>query len=183
MFNSIHFYSKDKAERLSALDPDTPRVWVSVLPPGMHSNIVSVYPNAILRVAFDDTFEEVANIPSPLPDALPNRQPMVIGEDVWPDYHHAKTIFDFLMQWHQDERSVELCTHCEGGISRSAAVAQFASLLFSIPVEIVERDTSGANRRLLRLFQKVVQGGPPIIGDIPSDIPKTRKEVYGGWSW
>ena len=48
-----------------------------------------------------------------------------------------------------------LVVHCFAGISRSAAVAAFASDRFGVEIDQANPDTSCANARLLRLLGKV----------------------------
>lgn len=65
----------------------------------------------------------------------------------------ARQIVDFLHRHHQSPYPVSLLVHCFAGISRSAAVAQWAARRFRIPITC-DRSTDYANPRLLRLLDK-----------------------------
>lgn len=130
--------SKDTAI-ISITDPsDTP----ANIPEGFHS---------ILRVQFDDLYEELLREEvGTFPDIC------LQGDILWhnlvlPDARHAKAILEFINQLDCDH----LVVHCHAGISRSAAVAQFVANVYHSEIDQANGDTSLANKRLLRLLNKV----------------------------
>lgn len=143
------------------------------------ANLTRRYYQGILRLRFDDAGEETKGLePGSLPDLLPDhaagRRLIVHGDELC-DYNDARKIFQFLMHAASLREEFELMVHCEAGISRSAAVALFAADRFGGSVVNTNRDTGGANRRLMRLLKKVADGDAPVIKDLPEDILSLRK--------
>ena len=108
--------------------------------------------NSVLRLTFDDLSEEDIKEPiGSIPDLDPD------GPILWhnlqlPDMNHANAIVDFL-----DCLSCEnVIVHCYAGISRSAAVAKFISKKYNAILSEEFGDTSFANKRVLRLLNKVI---------------------------
>ena len=65
----------------------------------------------------------------------------------------ARKIVEFLEKFGTNSEQFKLIVHCYGGISRSAAVAAWASKRFFVPVNSV-KTLDHANQRLLRLLDK-----------------------------
>jgi predicted protein tyrosine phosphatase len=80
-----------------------------------------------------------------------------IPDNCAPSLSHAHAIRDFVCQLHECEDELELVVHCSAGVSRSAAVAWWASERFGASL----RDSASvglgeANPRILRLLKSLV---------------------------
>jgi predicted protein tyrosine phosphatase len=73
----------------------------------------------VLRLAFDDVLEATQW------DGI-DRLPITPEQ--------ARQIIEWLEHWHSEPTRLRLITHCEAGISRSAAVARFAAETFGFPL-------------------------------------------------
>jgi len=140
----------------------------------------------LIRLQFDDSSEETLGIDG-IPDLVngwQNGRRIILNGNELCDFNDARKIFTFLQHHANQETKVDLMVHCEAGISRSAAVAQFAALQFGGTVMNTNRDTSGANKRLLRLLNKVANIDGPFIGDLPEGcLPMTKHRAqssFGG---
>lgn len=72
-----------------------------------------------------------------------------------PTLEDARRIVEFVQRHHGDGTPIRLLVHCYGGISRSAAVAHWASVRLQVPIgNAGEWTTDYANPRLLRLLDK-----------------------------
>ena len=111
-----------------------------------------------LEMHFEDTSEEVKYA---APGAWPDTPDAVdqarfaqgIGELV-PTLRDAERIFEFVQAHHGSAERLTLLVHCFAGLSRSAAVAKWASEAFGVPMA-TDRSTERSNPRLLRLLAKV----------------------------
>jgi predicted protein tyrosine phosphatase len=111
----------------------------------------------VLRLEFVDIAEEhvgaaVGSWPvEPTPD-LHESISGLPGERL-PALSDALAVRNFLDAHHATAAPTALLVHCFAGASRSAAIAQWASMTYHIPLDDVEaRGTSDANERLLRLL-------------------------------
>lgn len=97
------------------------------------------------------------------PDQLSDQQHVDVCGSVFeraPELDDARRIVEFLDRHHQDAAPIVLIAHCYAGISRSAAVAQFAEMTYGARLPQVEdclKSTGGASSRLLRLMCKAHQ--------------------------
>lgn len=114
---------------------------------------------SVLILHFEDTAEEgkLAQ-PNQWPDEPSDEEHARFcqgaGERV-PALSDARQIVDFIEQHHASKEELTLYAHCYGGISRSAAVAEFASVLLWLPIaNAAMATTERANPRLLRLLNK-----------------------------
>lgn len=110
-----------------------------------------------LSLNFEDTSEETKLLApgafGDYPSAQDNlRFAQGKGERVF-DMFDAKRIIHFARQAHSNPKIETLAIHCYQGVSRSAAVAKWASAFFGIPINS-SNGTSGANPRVTRLLQK-----------------------------
>jgi predicted protein tyrosine phosphatase len=111
----------------------------------------------VLRLQFEDTSEEGNQYyPGPWPDepteAEHARYVQGPGERV-STISDARAILDFLAKHHNSFDQLTLVVHCQGGISRSAAVASWASVRYWAPM-VGQRSAEWPNQRLMRLLDK-----------------------------
>ena len=120
----------------------------------------------VLQLNFHDVSEESLGISiGTIPDVSPT-QKLIINGKVLPDYNDAIAIIEFLNKHNCEDFNYTLVCHCEGGVSRSAAVAKFASLMYKARIAGIDDDTSLANPRLLRLLYKAWLKEDPEIGEL-----------------
>ena len=120
----------------------------------------------ILRLKFHDVSEESLGLPiGILPDVSPTKK-LMISDKVLPDYNDAIAIIEFLNKHNLEDFNYTLVCHCEGGVSRSAAVVKFSSLMYNARVAGIDDNTSLANPRLLRLLYKAWLKEDPEIGEL-----------------
>lgn len=72
----------------------------------------------------------------------------------WFDLSHARKIVAMVRSLHENEATFTLLIHCEAGVSRSGAIAQWASEITEASIDQRCGDTSLANPRMLRLLRK-----------------------------
>lgn len=164
MIESVIFLSRPAMQQLQA-DPDA--IVISLTAPGDPVSFAAGWRN-ILQLEFDDLCETVMGVPvGSIPDA--DSEGYLVREFCGgiyrlPDAHHAKAIVDFLVR-HEGGCSdfVRVIAHCDHGISRSAAVAQYVADKYNVPILnadpewqncVAMPDTSRANSRLLLLLKK-----------------------------
>jgi predicted protein tyrosine phosphatase len=113
----------------------------------------------VLTLEFEDTAEEMKLAkPEQWPDEPTNAEHARFcqgkGERV-PTLSDARLIVEFIEHHRKSDQALTLYVHCHGGISRSAAVAEFVSVLLWLPIANLDmRSTEHANPRLLRLLNK-----------------------------
>lgn len=155
MFNSIRYLSLDAFKKLK---PSFSTVVVSILDSQESSRrpLLAGW-RSVLSLEFEDTYEEQKCASAYWPD-----EPTVgeharycqgQGERV-PALSDALLIADFLLGHGRSAEQLDLVVHCYGGISRSAAVASWASCRFFVPLE---REPGFPNARLLRLLSKAAE--------------------------
>lgn len=114
---------------------------------------------SVLQLEFEDTYEELkCAAPGSWPDEPSDEEharfAQGAGERV-PTLTDAARIVEFLHRHHRDATPLTLVAHCFGGVSRSAAIAHWASVRFWVPIRYTKlKTTDHANRRLLRLLDK-----------------------------
>lgn len=120
----------------------------------------------VLRLKFHDVSEESLGVSvGSIPDVSPT-QLLVINGKVLPDYNDAINIIKFLNKYHLDDYHYTLVCHCEGGVSRSAAVVKFAASMYEARVTGMDEDTTLANPRLMRLLIKAWLKENPVIKEL-----------------
>lgn len=155
MFNEILFLS---LAQMKQFKPNHDTVVVSILDNSEASQRprLSGY-RGVLTMEFEDTYEEVKYAePGDWPDEPTPEEHARYAQgrhEMVPTLSHAKEIVTFLHKWQSSPDSLLLVAHCYGGISRSSAVAVWASNRFRVPIGSM-MSTEGANQRLYRLMDK-----------------------------
>lgn len=155
MFKEVIFLS---AEKMAMFKPSMDAVIVSILDRDEERCRPALTGfRDVLRLQFEDTYEE-GKLASPgsWPDEPSDEEHARFaqgrGERV-PTLSDAQAIVTFLDKHHQTFDQLTLVAHCMGGISRSAAVASWASVRYWAPINCV-MSTDWANPRLMRLMDK-----------------------------
>lgn len=158
MIKTVKFVSQLHMENRE--DPCANTAIISITSPGDFQARIKTGFHDILRLQFDDIYEEIIQeMIGAIPD-VDNTSAGIFWHHLrLPDANHAKTIVDFLNRI-QCER---LIVHCHAGISRSAAIAKFVSDRMGAELEEFE-DTSCANKRVLRLLNKIYDGDVITVG-------------------
>lgn len=137
-----------------------------------------------LRLGFEDEYEEKLGVcVGEIPDLHPaheNGARIFYQGNELPDFNDALRVVKFLDRYAAKTERFDLVVHCQAGISRSAAVAQFAADKYGALLAGANPDTSGANRRLLRLLNKVSDGLPPSIFMPPAKHAERPPQEYSG---
>lgn len=154
MFNSIQYLSLDTFKRLK---PALNAVVVSILDKHESAQRPALGGwRSVLSLEFEDTYEELKYSSVLWPDNPTDAEHALFsqgaGERV-PSLIDARRIVEFLLQHGRSAEKIDLLVHCYGGVSRSAAVAQWASTRFFVPLA---REPGFPNQRLLRLMDKAV---------------------------
>jgi predicted protein tyrosine phosphatase len=110
-----------------------------------------------LNLQFEDTGEEMFHAdPGAWPDDPDDVDHAIFsqgrGEKI-PSLTDARKIVEFINKHQQSDEEVTLIAHCFAGISRSAAVASWASSKYQIPI-VSMSSPEYANQRLIRLMHK-----------------------------
>lgn len=161
MLTEAHFLSVKEAKQLK---PDSATVVISILDRSEEQDrpqhLAQFRDHLVL--CFEDVYEEMnAAFDGTLwPDELSEQEHLLVtmgrGEKA-PELSDAKQIVDFIYKHHRQAERVRLVVHCHGGISRSAAVAEWVAVACGVPLPQLGRDgrtTDGANKRLMRLMNK-----------------------------
>jgi predicted protein tyrosine phosphatase len=162
MIKTVKFMSQRYLE-----DIITPRhdiAVISITTPGGEPAKISDQFNSVLRLQFDDLYEEtLGEVVGAVPDAAHAGSGYLLWHGLrMPDMWHALAIIDFL--------NVLTCehviVHCHAGVSRSAAIAQFISDKYGAALNpnFSWCDTSCLNKRVYRLLNKHHAGEPTIYG-------------------
>jgi predicted protein tyrosine phosphatase len=157
MFSEVLFLSIDQFKKVA---PDKNTVVISILDRSENlrrpKNLCEF--RDYLTLHFEDTYEELkltsdkwADEPS---EYEHSHYCQGIGERVV-TLTDAKLMLNFMDLWQSSADKLTLIVHCFGGISRSAAVAIFASFRYGAPI-IGHNDGRYANPRVLRLLDKAV---------------------------
>jgi predicted protein tyrosine phosphatase len=181
LIKSVCFVGRNTFENYLSLSQDGYSIAISITDPNAATARVPRGFAGVLRLSFDDVYEESIGVEvGSLPDADERHADGVglfFGSELLCDAINASQIIDFLNIYAEKSAAFDLYVHCEAGISRSSAVARFVSTKFKCPIEQANPDTSAANRRLLRLLQKVSSGTLIRLGRIaiaPLDAPGGR---------
>lgn len=161
MLTEAHFLSVNEAKRLK---PSLSAVIISILDNSEEAerprHLGRFKDHLVLN--FEDVYEEVdAGFSGPFWSDQMTAEEHVLrvmgrGERA-PELSDALRIVEFLRKHHHNPDPTRLYVHCFGGISRSAAVAEWAAVALSVPLPQLgdgEHSTDGANKRLLRLLDR-----------------------------
>lgn len=173
MIKSVSFLSRANFESKYKVSPQMKSVAISIVDPVGPNSTLARPPrglHGILRLSFEDECEESIGVEvGSIPDLHVMHEDGVRlflqGNELC-DASDAVKINRFLAHYHCSSEDVQLIVHCQAGISRSAAVARFASEEFACAIHQDCGDTSGANRRLLRLLRSAADGQRPSMGTI-----------------
>ncbi|HEY6438307.1 MAG TPA: protein-tyrosine phosphatase family protein, partial [Ignavibacteriaceae bacterium] len=129
MIASVFFLSRSQAESYSRKKQPRPFAIISITDTGSKPANIPRTHQGLIRLEFEDLYEEVYGEckVGQIPDMLPDSLPLIVNGEEWPDANHAKKILSFIETVSKKEQEMDLVVHCEGGISRSAAVAQFVA--------------------------------------------------------
>lgn len=111
-----------------------------------------------LILNFVDTFERPGD--PDWPDQMSEAEHKLVckwDEDKAPELGDAQRIVEFIYRHHDAPAEVRLIVHCHGGVSRSAAVAQWAGEFYRVPLPQLGDGIhllDGANPRVIRLLAK-----------------------------
>jgi predicted protein tyrosine phosphatase len=146
------------------LEPSQTMVIISILdqfeehnrPPRLHE----FKDHLILN--FVDTFEkpEEPHWPNQMSEAE-HRAACTWDQDRAPELVDAQRIVEFVNRHHRATEALTLVVHCHGGVSRSAAVAQWVGETLGVPLPQLEdgiHTLEGANPRVLRLLNTLQTG-------------------------
>lgn len=159
MFREIHFLSAPEMKRVK---PSDAVVVVSILDASEEHARRKHFRGfrGVLKLGFEDTYEEAKLAqagwwPDEPTDEEHARFAQQRGERIC-TLTDATKIVNFLVRHAEMPDSFTLIAHCFGGVSRSAAVAHWASARFFVPIA-TQRSVEYANKRLLRLMDKAFQ--------------------------
>jgi predicted protein tyrosine phosphatase len=155
MFKEVLFVSLDEMRMVA---PSSDTVVISILDVSEEFGRPSLEGfRDVLRLQFEDTYEEGnTHYPGPWPDEpspgqhasycqAPNERVCTLTD--------ANAVVEFLAKHHGTFDQLTLLVHCQGGISRSAAVASWASVRYWAPMT-GQRTAEYPNMRVLRLLDK-----------------------------
>ena len=125
---------------------------VSIIDPSKKSRTAypHIFPkdtNRIIRFAFGD-IDPDAFKGTPLEKKVMSYHPMRLGQ--------AETVVDHIIRWHTEEDRVDLYVNCMAGVSRSAAVCEFARRVCNLDDEQFKKDNPVRypNGHVLRLLMR-----------------------------
>jgi predicted protein tyrosine phosphatase len=170
IFKTVKFRSQIMVEE--RIEPDANVAVISLTTPGDDPARIKDGFHSILRLQFDDLYEEnIKEKVGAIPDLDPsNPQCRVMWHGLQlANYNHAREIIEYLNSLDCDH----VIVHCHAGVSRSAAVAQFITDKYGAALDRDWCDTSCMNKRVYRLLSKVFSGdAPSSFKYIPRDIPE-----------
>lgn len=161
MLKEVLFMGVREASRL---EPNQTTVIISILdqfeehnrPPRLHEFKVHLILN------FVDTFEKPGE--PHWPDRMSEEEHCAVciwDEDRAPEMIDAQRIVEFVNRHHRATKAVTLVVHCFGGVSRSAAVAQWVGETLGVQMPQLGdgiHTLEGANPRVMRLLKRVADG-------------------------
>lgn len=130
MYNYTTFISKRVAEQVGFNDQSLKSVLISLNSPpeitqgSSHPNLIEAAWSKILRLQFHDADVSGRSIDSRISAIVESNQLVLFTEE------QAVEILKFLRE-HQDSHT-HVIVHCEGGISRSAAVSKFIAQIYNL---------------------------------------------------
>lgn len=155
MIEDLNFYALDQmllvkpcpqTAVISVLDNDEAKQ--RPLFEGFHSSLI---------LEFYDTEEPGRSRPTTLwpdePTEAEHEEFCLCKHERAPSLSDAKKIVDFIAALHQSPERHKVVVHCKAGLSRSAAIAAWVSVVYWVPMSGC-RSTEEANSRMLRLLDK-----------------------------
>lgn len=180
MLKSIRFLSQNNFENRLRLPENETSIAISITDPNARAARAPRGLEALLKLSFDDTCEEDFGIEAgSLPDVHSDAEKGVrlfLCDDELFDAVDAKRILEFLRSYADKPQPYAVYVHCRAGVSRSAAVALFVRERFGCPMDL-DADVSRANKRVLRVLNKLASGSQPSVGSIGTVPVKARTEV------
>lgn len=131
---------------------------------------------SVLSLEFEDTAEETKLAdPGSWPDVPSDEEHARFCQGAGmrvPDMRDAEKIASFVDGHHRSDESLELLIHCHAGVSRSAAIAKWASTYTDVPLSSNCRcSTERANPRVLRLLARIDSGLSVLVARRPVALP------------
>ena len=181
MIGNITFVSKSEAAKCE-ICPST--YLISIIDASGQRPAFNRKFGKILALEFDDVTEkfiglEVSDVPDLNVNHLNGDRIMVDGCDFC-DYNDAIRINKFLSNMQTDKKSLNFIIHCEMGVSRSSAVAKFASEHYGGQADLSHHFMGRHNKRLYRLLVKAFKEDPPLIHEVSKPenwISSNQKDV------
>lgn len=176
MIRDIHFIGRALAEKFVV---NGAAAVISIRDPSKKMPYLSRKFKKMLFLEFDDDTESscglsVEEVPDLMNGHENGRRVMINGNEL-SDFNDAKQIIALLQELSDVDELYTLVVHCEFGISRSAAVAQFAAERFGGQIVSRAHTTSGKNSRLYRLLNKAYDGAEPLVGNLPEGHLEMKK--------
>ncbi|PPC84394.1 MAG: hypothetical protein CTY35_01955 [Methylotenera sp.] len=176
MINRLVFLSRKQVEHYVATGNN---VAISIRDPNRSAPRLHHSIQGRIYLEFDDDTEySVGLSPDQVPDLMlgheNGRRIMVNGNELC-DYNDANKMLRFIQRAIDSEDALEMIIHCEMGISRSAAVAQYIHERYGVPISNGITNTDRLNKRVFRLLNKAADGLPPSIGNLPEDFLMMKK--------
>lgn len=184
--HTVCFISRDTFENHLKLSSTIPMIAISITDPTATSARAPKGLAGLLRLSFEDDYEELLGVPPGyLPDLHPQHDDgirLFFGDNELCDANDASRMLSFLNTYAKKDQPHDVIVHCRAGISRSAAVAQFVSEHYGCDIDQANPDTSAANMRVLRLLRSASKGVTPtkgIIGAIEEISSREDAPVAG----
>ena len=166
MYERTTFISKKQAEEYHEPGDKLTRVLISLTTPRDVNNTRSYSAYCKPAVLHEDTWKDILRL------EFHDKDPETISPGEKGDYKlftddDAIKILKFL-KLHQDDAS-DAIVHCEAGISRSAAVSKFISIVYSLPFpESYSIYNKHVFSTLTRVYNECLYGdGPIAYKDLP----------------
>lgn len=183
MIKTVVFISRNAFTNHLKPTPSTIAISIGAADEGAKPNLKRGFAGAI-RLEFDDVYEESLNVPIGFfPDLHPRHEEGVrifIGDAEVFDFKDAQKIIGFLDYYATKPGEFDLVVHCLVGVSRSAAVAQFASDTYGAVIDNANPNTSAANKRVLRILRKALTDELPVIFAPRAALPPGKTQEYAG---
>ena len=161
MLNEVLFMGVREAARL---EPSQTMVVISILDQFEEHNRpdhLHLFRDHLI-LNFVDTFEKPGepHWPDQMSEAE-HRAACTWDEDRAPELEDAQRIVEFVNRHHRATEAVTLVVHCHGGVSRSAAVAQWVGETLGVAIPQLGdgiHTLEGANPRVFRLLRTAAAG-------------------------
>jgi len=135
--------------------PTTETALISITDPGLP--VATLHPpiSTLIRLQFFDLTERALGLPRGFLPDMGIAAPVEVDGETLPDARHAQQIVEFLRGVSLLPEPTDLVVHCEAGVCRSTAVADYARRFYGAPVIGARNDLSRLNQRLSRLLTRV----------------------------